>query len=252
MVDLFFRIFQHLLPDSLAFRIRKGTTTWSIGDGSAIGDPGLLIGGKPGGRDIDRFWWALAHPFAVARQFIDLAYLDLFPDTTREIEAWEDRFGLLPATTEDDRRANISASWQATGGQSADYLQTIFQAAGFAVYVHEWFNTPSPYDPRAYTQDPLVGTVQCGEPIAKCGEPDALCNGLLANNVGYLQNGLLDGKAPPAIPTNPDAWRYFLYIGGQTFPNTAQVPAVRRQEFERLILKLRPSQQWLVALVDYV
>ena len=54
------------------------------------------------------------------------------------------------------------------------------------------------------------------------------------------------------IPTDPDKWRYFLYIGGETFPLQAQVPLVRKDEFETLCLKLCPTQQWLGMLIDYV
>lgn len=254
-MSLFFRIFQHLLPDALAWRIRRRSTGWTIGDGSSVGDPGLLIGGTAEGRHIDRFFSGLANFFADVRTFVDLAYLDLFAATTRELGEWEHQFGLLTASTEADRRANIDAAWKARGGQSPRYLQDVVQAAGFDVYIHEWWSSGPPYvarDPRNYTNVPTLGTVQCGEPLALCGEPDALCNNFLANEPDYLVNSNLTPFAPPIVPSDPDTWPFFLYWADSTFPNRAQVPAERRREFERLILKLCPAQNWLVTLIDYV
>lgn len=121
-------------------------------------------------------------------------------------------------------------------------------------------------DPRTYTNQPLLGTTQCGDdgsdpdtPIAECGEqpPDqksvlsAKCNAFLVNDVGYLVNENLTQKAPPPVPDDPAKWPYFLYIGDQTFPDIADIPADRRNDFEDLILRIAPAQQWIVTLVNY-
>jgi hypothetical protein len=121
-------------------------------------------------------------------------------------------------------------------------------------------------DPRTYTNQPLFGTTQCGDdgtaadtPIAECGEqpPDqtsvlsATCNAFLVNDVGYLVNENLTDIAPPPVPDDPDKWPYFLYIGGQTFPATATISETLRNEFEDLILRIAPAQQWIVTLIDY-
>lgn len=254
-MSLFFRIFQHLLPDADAWRIRRHTTSWTWGDGSNWGDPGLLWGGTAAGRTIDRFFAGLANFWATVRTFVDLVYLDLFPDSTRELALWEHQFGLSTATLEADRRLNIEAAWQARGGQSPRYLQDVVQAAGFDVYIHEWWSSGPPYvarDPRNYTTDPLVGTVQCGEALALCGEADALCNNFLANDPGYIVNDNLLPIAPPVVPSDPAYWPYFLYWSSPDINVKGQVPAERRQEFRALILKLCPAQQWLVTYVDYV
>lgn len=256
-MSLFFRTFQHLLPDALAWRIRQGTAGWTIGDGSLIGDLGLLIGGVAGGRDIDRFFAGLANFFAEARDFVDLVRLDMFAETTRDLAEWEYQFGLQRATLEADRRANVDAAHKAKGGQSPRYIQDVIQAAGFDVYVHEWWVPPagSPWtarDPRDYTNVPTTGTVQCGEPLALCGEPDALCDNFLANEPDYLVNSNLTPYAPPLIPSDPARWRYVLYFGAAVFPNRASVPAARRGELRALMLKLRPTHNWVVTLIDYV
>ncbi len=73
-------------------------------------------------------------------------------------------------------------------------------------------------------------------------------------NVDF-QDGTLRGDYVPllyALPTDQTKWPYFLYIGGEAFPDTAEITASRRDEFEKLVLKLCPAQQWLGILVEYV
>ncbi len=121
---LFFRIFRHLLPDARAWRIR-----WY--------EPGEIANA----RAIDRFFIALAEVFAAVREFCDLAYLDLFPATTRLIERHQQQFALRSLSTEQAERDAIAAAWAATGGQSPSYLQGVLQASGFSVFVHEWWGS---------------------------------------------------------------------------------------------------------------
>jgi hypothetical protein len=42
-----------------------------------------------------------------------------------------------------------------------------------------------------------------------------------------------------------------FYVGGQTWPDSAIVPASRREEFEDLVLKLKPAHLWPMFLIDY-
>lgn len=202
-----------------------------------------------------RFFEGVSQPYEDARTFVDDVSDDLDPTRTRELEHWEQQFGLLGGVSEDDRRRAVDAEWKATGGQSPRYLQDVMQAAGFDVYVYEWWSSGPPYvarNPRNYTTDPLIGDVQCGEPLALCGEPTAVCNAFLANEPGYIVNRNLTRVAPPRVPTDPTKWPYFLYWGGPTFLEEAYVVESRRDEFERLLLKICPAQQWLVVKVIYV
>ena len=252
---LFFRIFQHLLPDALAWRIKQSNTPWFIGDGSLIGQVGLLIGSTVGGRIIDRFFQGLTTAFVDVKTFADDVYSDIIPEKTRQLTEYEEQFGLLTATTEAARRENLATAWASTGGQSSRYLQDRLRGAGFDVFIHEWFGTASPpyvaIDPRLHTNVPLIGTVQCGESFAQCGDLKAVNNGFLANEVDYIVNSNLSPFAPPPVPSDEAFWPFFLYWGGEIFPARASVPPERRAEFEQLILKLCPTQNWLVTLVDY-
>jgi hypothetical protein len=240
----FFRTYTHLLPTGAAWRITIQKT-------------------------LRRFFQGLAGTPTDARGYIDDVFDDAFPSTTRELAAWEDQFGLQPNPDDSIRRLNLAAEWAATGGQSPSYIQGVLQTAGFDLYVHEWWASGPPYvanDPRDYTDQPLIGSGQCtatgvaGQP--QCGdgairvevEPGVRqyqCDRFLQNDPHYLVNLNLTEEAPPPVPDDPATWPYFIYIGALTFPEIAEVPEERRAEFERLILKMRPLQNWIVTLIHY-
>jgi hypothetical protein len=244
---LFLRIYKHLLPTGQAWSITVSKT-------------------------LRRFFEGLSDQPATTKEFIDNVYLDLFPETTRELNEWERQFGLpLTDTSGGDSdpaviaaRLALAAEWRAAGGQSPSYIQGVLQTAGFDVYVHEWWSSGPPYvarDPRDYTVQPLIGLYQCtGEPLAPLlpSQPECSslasqpqCNNFLANETHYLVNLDLTLRAPPPVPDDPTKWPYFIYVGGETFGTNASVDIARRAEFERLLLKLRPLQNWIVLLVDY-
>lgn len=248
---IFVRQLQHLLPDAAAWR----TTVR---------------------RNLRKLLEGLAGAPTDFRAFVDQAWGDVFPTTTRELDAWESQFGIPRGATDSARRAALAGEWSAQGGQSPRYMQDVLHAAGFTnVYVHEWWVPGSEpaikRDPRAYTNKPKIGTIQCGEPMAVCTpsintppmpptpppghDPDSyppVCNRWLANETDYIVNLDLTRAAPPPVPDDPARWPYFLYFCGQTFGTRGTVPAARRAEFERLLLKIRPQQQWLVTYVTYV
>lgn len=112
----YFRQFQHLLPRSEAWR-----TTVE--------------------KQLRQFFEALGEsPTGDAVEFVDDVWLDIFPQTTRELELWETQFALSGTGTEQERRDILEARWQAQGGQDPRYIQDILQVAGFPVYVHEWWS----------------------------------------------------------------------------------------------------------------
>lgn len=251
-MELFFRILSHLLPDSLALRIRQASTAWRFDEGHSFDDDGLRWDGQSGGRTIDRFWQGIASFFGITRTYVDLFLLDAFTSSTRDLDEWEFQYGLIPAATDANRRANIAAAKLSTGGQGPGYLQDTVQAAGFDLYIHEWFDLPgAPLDPRTVTVAPLLGLTRCGSPDANCGNLDARCNAFLLNDPLYFANKRLVRAAPPPIPADSASWPYFLYWGAETFPDHAEVPSERRQELERLLLRICGAD-WLVVLVDYV
>lgn len=233
-MSLFFRVLSRLLPDALPWRIVAE-------------------------KQLRKFFEGLAETPEDVKEFADEVLLDAFPETTRQLSEWERQFGLRQGTSDEARRLAIDTAWKSTGGQSPRYLQDILRAAGFDVYVHEWWSSGPPYvarDPRDYTAQPITGSFQCfdgpGAPECFDGPGAPYCNNFLANDPGYLVNLDLTKRAPPPVPADSSKWPYFIYIGAETFPNRAEVPDWRRSELEALVLKLKPAQQWVVMLVDYV
>ena len=258
---MFLRIFQHLLPNAKAWRLTVDKQLRQFFDGLT----GL-------GSDI--------------RTFIDLVWLDIFPSTTRELDAWEAQWGLPNTlTTEQARRDRLDATWKALGGQDPRYIEDTLRGAGFDVYIHEWWAdmVPTVRNPLTYLNDgsqPLQYIANCGTQKANCGHSDANCGAtnqprgyplvnkivvaLIGNitagaqvaNCGAVQancNAEITDYRPKQyiVPNDSTKWPYFLYIGGQTFPDIATVPSSRRNEFETLCLKIGPTQQWLGILVEY-
>ncbi len=273
-MNIFFRMFQHLLPNARAWRLTIEKTLRNFFEGlSGIG--------------------------ADAVDYADLVWLDIFPNSTRELDEWELQFA-LPDTilTEATRRTRLNAHWKALGGQDKKYIEDTLRGAGFDVFVHEWWvpgTEPVPgvklcvtprnpltvlrpeftdvsntfvvqcdealaecgeafaemgnsIDPLGY---PLVNklsttvddlTILCGEAFAECGEAEAECGqfiNFIFTPVNYI------------VPTDPLKWPYFLYIGGETFGDIATIVPSRRDEFETLALKICPAQQWLGILVTF-
>lgn len=198
------------------------------------------------------------------REYFQLVLLDLYPDTTRDLERWEAEFALLPAGTEDERRARLAAAWRAIGGQSPRYLQDILQEAGFDVYLHEPFEVGGggekiqrdPFDFLSNTPDLIKGyllvnniveskqvrLITAGSANAIAGNPSAVAGATSGVDYTIKQYD---------IPVDSEEWPYIGYIGAAVFPARAVVSADRKAEFETLILKYFPRQLWLGILVDY-
>lgn len=226
-----FRVWQHLLPTGEVWRV--------------VADKALR-----------RIILALATWSDGPRSFADDVFDDVSPETTRVLDEWEEQLGLPPVASDAVRRQQLDAAWKSQGGQSPRYIQDVLQAAGFNVFIAEWWTWSGPTrvarDPLAYAQQPRIGTVQCGESRALCGVRSAYCNDLLANEPGYLVNKRLSRRAPPAIPTATSYRPFFIYFGGDANMSTrASIPATRRAEFERLVLKLCPPHCWIVTYVTW-
>lgn len=177
----FLRIFKHLLPNARAWRITVD-------------------------KKLRQFFDGLTGLGSDARQFFDEVWLDTFPETTRELSAWETQFGLRGTGLSDQgRRDRLAAAWKALGGQDPRYIQDTLQANGFDVFIHEWWvpgTEPAPGVKQCVTprnpftvlrNDNIVSglTMTCGNPAATCGNPAATC-GSSSEPVGYpLVNKIL-------------------------------------------------------------
>lgn len=189
MSNLFFRVITHLLPNSRAWRLTAD-------------------------KNLRKFFEGLTGIGVDIKLYFDLIFLDIFPETTREIAAWESQFG-LPSSglSESQRRGRLAATWKAIGGQSPEYIQTTLRDAGFDVYVHEWWapgtepaigshtcatpRNPLLYLRREYTKIVLLS--ECGEAEAACGETFAECGNRI-DPQGYPLVNKIYKTVPDILP----------------------------------------------------
>jgi hypothetical protein len=225
----FLRIFQHLLPRALAWDITID-------------------------KQLRQFFVGLSDFGADIKLFLDLVYLDLFPQTTRELDLWEKQFAITTeAADEQARRDRLEAAWRAQGGQDISYVQTSLQDAGFDVVVQEW------WIPGTELAVGVKGAVPAIDPL------DYLVPSTSApfeKGSGYpLVNKVVDNQVEKqySIPADEPSHHYFLYIAGQVivYPGDilhmgiALIDPDRQAEFETLLLKMCPAQQWLGLMVEY-
>lgn len=191
---------------------------------------------------------------------LDTVYRDAFVPTTTQLPTWEKEFGLLPAATTQERKNALDRTLKSEGGQSQAFLQSTLQDAGFNVWVHSCWHSENPFvvkDPRAYVDPPEYGTELCTDNVVwdqpQCTDVpawgQAQANGII-QGTNYFDNITLQDDYIPPIPDDPDAWPFFLYIGGQVFPRYAQIDMSRYDELRRLICKHRPLRHWIVLMVQ--
>lgn len=221
------------------------------------------------------------------RTYIDEVYFDIFPETTRCLELWEDQFGILNKNgSEAIRINNVDQRWKMKGGQGADYIQQVLNDAGFNVQVHE--NNP-PVDPATFLVGDFImvaggGNAYAGRSDAFAGKSttgELLVNGFIpvqSDQRLYLMNagnGYAGNQTAVAgyftqfyvadksytLPTDPLLFPFVWFIGGDATRNASneliaidivQIPAEREQEFKDLILMLKPTQSWVGLIVEYV
>lgn len=235
--------FKHLLPRSRAWSMVKD-------------------------RPLTQFLQGLTLSLDAYRAKLDTVWLDVFPQDTTQLVSWEKQWALRPGQlTEQERRDRLAAVWQERGAQGPEYIEDALQAQGFAVFVHEWWDltawgVPAPKDPRDHLLPVHGGTdtdgflisnlinvlavidpIGAGEDWAQAGEDRAVA--------GYFA-GYLNERETAVYVGGVEKHPFYLYIGGQTFPDTVTIPVSRRVEFERAVRAICPAQQWLVLRVEYV
>lgn len=129
-------------------------------------------------KNLRKLFTALGEVFDDAIEFFDLIWFDMFPATTRHLTQWEAQFGIIrDGLTEQERRDRLAALWSARGGQDPRYIQDTLQAAGFNVYVHEWWDLPRTDPPTVRNPFDYLSGYQycCGSDEAHCGDTRMIC-----------------------------------------------------------------------------
>lgn len=198
------------------------------------------------------------------KDYIGKIYLDIFPQTTRSIEKWEEVYGIIsPNQDEDTRRQTISMRFKNKGGQSALYIQNMLRGNGFDVFVHE--NNP-PVNPadvvdKEYSwiltngfipieTDERSVAISCGGDW-RLGENKLFC--------GYFEKYLtINTEADIVKDIEEEDIPFCFFIGGDIIKDdegkirrieTAKVPESRMEYFKQLILSIKPAHSWAIMAV---
>jgi hypothetical protein len=186
----------------------------------------------------------------------ELVYFDLFPETTRYPEKWEEVFALFFTRAEyQKRRAIIDSMWKMlNGGQAAEFLQSLLQRIDERIKVIE--NVPLS-NPR---HSGIVDLCVSGHRSMRCGNRKAVCN-YRRGNIGFvptiIQN---DATSDYNIPFDTDYWEFCFFIcksvvrnshGQILYVEPMQIDTIWRNYVEYLILKVKPAQSTAIVFIDW-
>lgn len=153
------------------------------------------------------------------------------------------RFGATLENRNEVLRARIGYPNGVLERATSEFIQDQLRNNGFDVYVHEnRFWTGTEFD---------IVNVQGGE-----------YNVIVYNGATYNQQGLIlteivknnidsESDQEMIVPDKSYMTNSF-FIGGPTFPNKANVPLERKNEFRHLILRLKHSHIIAINLINYI
>ena len=119
------------------------------------------------------------------------------------------------------------------------YIEGQLQYAGFDVYVHEYQGTPIPSN--AFFSDAVqYGSILYGQ--FQYGQTP----------VNVVANYTDENKDKFFAPGSSDNLKSCFFIGGQTYPDKADIDEDRKTEFRELILRLKPAQTAAYLLINYI
>jgi hypothetical protein len=190
------------------------------------------------------------------RHDTELAYSDLFPDSTRVPEMWEKVFALVIGEKQLAKRRNIIDSmWKfITGNQAAAFLERILQSIDKDFHVVE--NVPTT-DPR---NKQSAGLAICDYVSMVCDNDTACCDYMRGNDrftPSILQN---DTSHIYAIPDNIRFWETCFFVCRKAYRNGVQeilyvepifISERWRDIIEYLVLKTKPLHTTAVMFVEW-
>lgn len=213
----------------------------------------------PFGGDFEKLMRAAAKSEERVIQDLLSIHNSILPDTNLFTEEdatdWERRLGLLTVTGVSlanrklaiGRKLNFPGAQK--GRQSGGYLQQQLQAAGFPVFVHEnrfsdgmggWV-TKTPFE--------LSGVA----PIVTFGHGDVQHG--TNQHGGTFGTAIIANHIDEALDATFDIggnFRSTFFIGGAVAGSYAVVDPLRKQEFRRLVLTIKPVQAIGLLFINYV
>ncbi len=178
--------------------------------------------------------------------------------TDNDCNDWEGRLGLIQygitsadTPTRLQRMAMIAQKMRYPGTvaprQSAEYLETCLQNAGFDVHVYENIfaggtarSPGSVIGPTAANHRSIMGFFQHGENQ----------HGELSGNTATIIANYVDEATDSSFVIDT-SWRGIFFIAGITSSTFADISEVRKNAFRQMILQLKPAHLAGVLLINY-
>jgi len=191
------------------------------------------------------------------RQEAELVYFDLFPDTTRYPEKWENVFGVFFTEAELEKRRDILDSlWKINrGGQSPVFLEEILQKIDSAIHVFENVPLRNPRDSN------IAYPSSCNNKVMVCGNAQALC-GYRIGDENFIPTLLMNDLSEPYnFPADPQFWETCFFVCKSVVRNNRneilfierlQIEAIWKNYIEYLILKIKPTHTTAVLFVEWL
>jgi|GEM_PF-646364 len=191
------------------------------------------------------------------RKEAELAYLDLFPETTRFPDKWERVFALLFTEDEKEKRGDILDSmWKAfAGGQSTSFLEMMLQRIDPRMRVVENIPAGNPRNPG------IVVLSVCGHYTMRCGHRRAVCRHRLGNE-GFLPTIIKnDATTEYNIPESGAYWENCFFVCASAirdrhqnilFVEPLKISGVWKNYVEYITLKVKPAHTTAIIFIDWV
>jgi len=190
------------------------------------------------------------------RKEAELVYFDLFPDTTRHPERWEEVFALFFTEAEfPKRRAIIDSMWKTfAGDQSTSFLELMLQRINPRIRVIE--NIPLG-NPR---HSAVVFLSVCGHYTMQCGYKRAICGHRIGDQ-NFIPTVIKnDAIKEYNIPADSAYWENCFYICASVVRNQQQnilhvqplkLSAIWKNYVEYIILKVKPVHTTAIVFIDW-
>lgn len=229
----FFKSLKLLLPSGKAFDITQNST-------------------------VRRFFKGLSYLPEDVKRENELVFLDLFPETTRALEEWENQFSVLFADLQygETRRGILKALWQVNiGGQDLKYLQGVLQNINKNIKVFENIPVKNPRDANA------VFGCMCGQRQAVCGNKK-LCCGYKDGDSEFTPTVIRnDSDQLYDIPIDVQYWQNYFFVAKNIVLNSRKeiiyceklyLDTKWKSFIEYLILKIKPVQMGALIFIQYI
>lgn len=253
-------LFGHLMPTGRAWNFARGaekisSVIWTDGVGNLFTDGvGNIFVAKPdvfqstfGKELINVLMYSFDKAYGDAVSLLYQILADNINFDNIDAINWERIYGLKNSelSIEDRREAILQKQSYPNGIEERahyTFIQEQLQAAGFNVYIYEnrfWDGTEyESYSPN----NVKLGTFKLGTSTIGTGE---------ALDVTYIAN-YLNESDDSGVSASGDNLKYTFYIGGDAFPNRANILLSRKTEFRELVLKFKPLHTVGIALIDYI